>query len=414
MKSAWILARGRLDYWRLLMRHHWAYLVSFLSLVVALLSLLAESIAIVAGAVAAALGAALFWRDNRALIEERQDIAETQLDSDVFGDIVVPREMGAARHLRWNDATVLIFGDIGATFDARLRTLPFTYVEDRAPLMPEFREVAPFVLRGLFQAGKAIFDGPILGLASDITPPADKEPEPVLLRRVGYFDGLCTNELGSSVLRSRRQRRVVLDGPRLVMDSEGRLRPLADSWCANGIGISTVAFTTDGRLLVVTQSRRNVPSGNRLAPSGSGSAEPKDLAGASSLGDVVIAAMEREMREECGLRDEIDVETRVLGWGRWLERGARPEFFGVSRLACSSDQLRILPAERLYVAEQRGLRVGAVDVTGLLDKHDRSHLGERAGFSMPLYVCLELLRHALADQPDLADWLGAAAARRGA
>jgi hypothetical protein len=42
--------------------------------------------------------------------------------------------------------------------------------------------------------------------------------------------------------------------------------------------------------------------------------------------------MERELCEELGLGPEDLDETRVVGFGRWIARGAKPEFLGVTRL----------------------------------------------------------------------------------
>ncbi|WP_245787291.1 hypothetical protein [Amycolatopsis saalfeldensis] len=89
----------------------------------------------------------------------------------------------------------------------------------------------------------------------------------------------------------------------------GALRTLA--------GVSTIAFTTDGKLVAVRQSARNSVSGLLLAPSGSGSLEPRDLRTADGgerrlLHTAVGAGMERELREESGVHaDEITSPHRL-------------------------------------------------------------------------------------------------------
>jgi hypothetical protein len=67
--------------------------------------------------------------------------------------------------------------------------------------------------------------------------------------------------------------------------------------------------------------------------------------------DAVRIGMERELCEETGLRPNELGSTHLVGFARWMERGARPEFFGLSRLSVDSDQVRrrrSSGAERLY------------------------------------------------------------------
>jgi hypothetical protein len=407
--SVFTRLRARRDYARLLLRHHWAYLLSFLSLAVALISLVAESVAVAAGVLAAGLGLLLLVRDSRRLQQERDDVVATELDATAFDALVVPEALGHARHLSWAGDRMLIFGDVGEEFHERLAHVRFRYVDRRAALAPQFREVAPYALRHLMRAGKVLFDGPILALASDVPARGEEADALVVLRRAGFYDGLCSNELSRTVFRSHRQDRVLLDGRRLVMDAAHRLRSLADSYCTNGIGISTIALSADGRLLVVAQSMRNVAGGGKLAPAGSGSAEPRDLEGAADLREVIVRSMERELREECGLASNVPIDTKLLGWGRWVERGARPECFGVSLIPRRASALRIRPGERLFVAEQRELHAGRLELDLLLEAGDARFSADRSAFSLPLYVCLSLLQEALKSRSGMADWLAAGA-----
>jgi hypothetical protein len=42
--------------------------------------------------------------------------------------------------------------------------------------------------------------------------------------------------------------------------------------------------------------------------------------------------MERDLCEETGIRPRDIRSTKVIGFARWPDRGARPEFFGVTKL----------------------------------------------------------------------------------
>ncbi|SDG28571.1 hypothetical protein SAMN05421505_10340 [Sinosporangium album] len=70
--------------------------------------------------------------------------------------------------------------------------------------------------------------------------------------------------------------------------------------------------------------------------------------------------MERELAEETGVGGHDVRSTRVVGFGRWIERGAKPEFFGVSYLSISSRELAdryVKISERLYTGRVRALPV---------------------------------------------------------
>ncbi|HEY2523040.1 MAG TPA: hypothetical protein VGJ19_23215 [Streptosporangiaceae bacterium] len=70
--------------------------------------------------------------------------------------------------------------------------------------------------------------------------------------------------------------------------------------------------------------------------------------------------MERELCEETGVGVDDVLETRVIGFGRWLERGAKPEFFGVTTLKILAKDVaaaKISAGETIYTE-----RVSAVFV----------------------------------------------------
>ncbi|MCP2258544.1 hypothetical protein LX15_002242 [Streptoalloteichus tenebrarius] len=178
------------------------------------------------------------------------------------------------------------------------------------------------------------------------------------------------------------------------------------------MGISTIALTTDGALVLVRQSERNVASALLLAPSDSGSLEPRDLAGADagrSAQEILRTGMERELREETGLRAEEIVSTTVVGFARWMERGAKPEFFALTRLSVAAADLtrrRVASDEKLYSA---GLRTVPIDLVALgkelragVDLLTASHLPRllREDGSLPLLLAVRAAALWLVRRPD--------------
>ena len=72
---------------------------------------------------------------------------------------------------------------------------------------------------------------------------------------------------------------------------------------------------------------------------GSGSMDYKDLKGCKTLQQFLIKGIERELHEESSAGFAIK-ETKLIGYGRIIERGTKPEFFGITYLTCSKDELR--------------------------------------------------------------------------
>jgi 8-oxo-dGTP pyrophosphatase MutT (NUDIX family) len=142
----------------------------------------------------------------------------------------------------------------------------------------------------------------------------------------------------------------------LLINANGHLRTLAESTLADCVGISTIAVTSDSRLVLVRQTSRNIASALLLAPSGSGSLDLRDLTGhartGGSLQDILRRGMERELQEETGIRPDEIRATHVTGFARWLERGAKPEFFGITELNAAAKDLEqrrhLASDERLY------------------------------------------------------------------
>jgi hypothetical protein len=208
---------------------------------------------------------------------------------------------------------------------------------------------------------------------------------------------------GQEVVVDGRER---LDlGRRLVVDRAGQLRDFGDSWLLNGIGVSVLAVTRDGRYVVVTQSEHNDSAQGQFAPTGSGSLEPKDFRGAAelSLFELCRNGALREAAEEAAIA-ESEVELAVpLGFGRWLQKAAAPEFFLLAFLTVDSHELRRRPVPRadrpftLIVEPRRFVR--DPDAWQRDDLRTISDDEVCAAMSVPLGACLMLL----ADRVDRGD-----------
>ncbi len=262
-----------------------------------------------------------------------------------------------------------------------------------------------FLGRG--QRGRSFFNGNVVGLSSwSLGDPHDGDV--VQLRRCGYFDFIATNLLAGCDVESASGSQLL--GRQLFLDRNGRLRSFGSSRLANVIGVSTLAITEDGKLLLVQQTDKNVGSPRSRAPSGSGALEVKDLPGQGpgsgpgqpqfTFQEVIARGAARELSEECNiLREEIQ-STHVLGFGRWLTRGAMPEFSALTFVQGEADTIVSRPKrrdEREYVERVRAVRLTPIEHWNPLRPLTLLPDGEQAKASFPLALALASLAHALQD-----------------
>ncbi|HEX6498778.1 MAG TPA: hypothetical protein VF054_07055 [Micromonosporaceae bacterium] len=281
------------------------------------------------------------------------------------------------------------------------RRSPAAYLDERDYTLPD--ELTPWSLPFLLRQMRTstLHNGRVVGLASDL-PPTGATWDTVKLRRVTYFDFVCTNVLaGYDVHEVGLGRR--LKGRELFINRHGRLRNFADSSLANVIGVSTLALTCDGKLVLPFQTEQNVGSPDLYPPSGSGALEQQDLpsAGSGLLRDIVIRGATREMCEECNIdRSEVQ-ETQILGHARWLSRGGMPEFCAVTLLSVRSEDIEsrvVVRAERPYIKMVATAYLAPVEQWNPEEPLAILPSEIAAKASWPLAFCLSCLAEAMRDR----------------
>lgn len=230
-----------------------------------------------------------------------------------------------------------------------------------------------------------------------------------------YFDSFLTNIISKRAMTSGEDvEQVVIEGtdyfPEYESNGVKRLKSLHNTVMNNEIGISTIGITEDDHILIWRQNR-NVQSGaGLLAPSGSGSCDFSDYEKKkhTSFRGVIEYAMQRELWEEssgksvCRSSEEFG-QTRVIGFFRWMNKGGKPEFVGVTKINCTASELKanheeVSEAKGVVLnhisvdntAELRAKLIGTEDAPGLL-------LAHAATVSLPLQVCIERLVEYLED-----------------
>lgn len=160
---------------------------------------------------------------------------------------------------------------------------------------------------------------------------------PIGVSKVGYYDGQCSHEICFKKFYHSEEVGTYFDGKSLLVNDDNVFYSLAASKNANFLGASTLVFTSDGYILIARQGLNSKANRNRYVPSGSGSVEWKkdyQKTGYQQLDQILISAMEREFCEEWGLPTSYrkSMKTCLIGYARLVERGGKPDYFGISYL----------------------------------------------------------------------------------
>lgn len=156
----------------------------------------------------------------------------------------------------------------------------------------------------------------------------------------------------------------------------------------NEIGISTLGFTNDNYLIIWTQNRSSQSSEGLLVPTGSGSCDWNDRVN-DDFKRTILNAMQRELWEENGgktLAENYHIigETILLGFFRWIIKGGKPEFVGITKL---NKDLIDIGVEKKEVFGRREYPISSLDDL----KDVINELLGQPNLSVPLYVNLKFL-----------------------
>ncbi|WP_313522552.1 hypothetical protein [Shinella sp.] len=243
---------------------------------------------------------------------------------------------------------------------------------------------------------------PKIRLETDVTPTALTRRDPFRLRRTDYFSGSATNEMAcdqfETVSKVRLGRPALLFSVGDLVIHNGRLLGLQESVLSNHIGVSTIVITSDHQFVLQDQGDQAV-SANETAVGASGSLDLRDFEetrlNASTLQGLLRYGMEREAKEELSAEFTNGRSNTVLtGYARYLARGGKPEFFGITRTRSTLSQLKPTRPDKRFVANIRGIpfspsNEGLLDViASLLDDGENN----RRRYSLSMVVTLRMGR----------------------
>jgi hypothetical protein len=248
-------------------------------------------------------------------------------------------------------------------------------------------------------------------LATDLST-HDFEAHPIGIYRSNYYTGWLTNELCTATISLNVGSARYRGHEHFPFENEDGAKRLMEIWDASQhgtryvsghIGASTLLHTCDKYLIVWEQGRSAGQSQCLAAPTGSGSCDWADWKSlrkhGRTLRPLVIRAMEREFREEShrrigGLQDK-RIDTRMIGFFRWVTRGGKPEFIGISRADVYFDELQ---ANKTEVELDWITNYPAASIREIHEVVAKINAQGRA--SVPLWVLLDSLDKYAAREPE--------------
>ncbi|MBE5757036.1 MAG: hypothetical protein E7342_04460 [Clostridiales bacterium] len=253
-------------------------------------------------------------------------------------------------------------------------------------LRKEQREVLYNTVFEKINQGKNIFNANLVGLKSDLSTLNTE----ITVEKTDYFSNITSNDLIYYQITSKDSYNLY-DGKKITLDNKGRLLDIENSPASNILGASTIAITTDGYLLVNQQNGKNDVNEGCYVPTGSGSVDFNDLNyklvgedkkhllldqkiveneiedylngvknetdfknfykkplpsikynfvkdSINDFSSLIIRAMERELMEESHLTEKDILGSFIYGYIRLLNRGGKPDFFGITFLNLTKDE----------------------------------------------------------------------------
>jgi hypothetical protein len=216
-------------------------------------------------------------------------------------------------------------------------------------------------------------------LRTDITTDLLRRGRAVAVQYTDYFSGVATNDNAMEQIEHcgddrRRQRWSLLFAMSDLVIKGSRLIDLEHSVLSNHIGITALLITSDHCIVYQQQGDQAVDS-RCLNLGSSGSLDDADLYHVRSwfgekrlrtLQDALRRGMEREAAEETSAAvGPGKSQATLTGFARYLDRGGKPEFFGIVRTASKLSELRPSGGERfvhgIYSVEFAPTRHGLIE-----------------------------------------------------
>lgn len=285
------------------------------------------------------------------------------------------------------NAWLMSDAEIGIKRDKNSEKALRTYIKDPERWKKIFKPFLDNNHRNVMYNGGQFYNEKKFGISKEFEP-GDKD---ILVHKTCYYDSYLTNIIPGKQLIYNRDDTSAVDTItelpyQVSTDNQIKtLERIGSKSRANEPGVTTICITSSGNIFLWRQTKMAQSNAGLISASGSGSSDWNDCTAffedADGFRKAIISGMERELWEEsCGDRRVSkekflsEVDTRILGYFRWLKKAGKSEFVGLSRLK----DVRLegfLKAEMSEVKE--GFSIDAKNIKSL--RQGINHLIKRKG-----------------------------------
>jgi len=211
----------------------------------------------------------------------------------------------------------------------------------------------------------------------------------------GYYDSFLTNQIVGTTLVIKDKKHTTITTEHIFPsheDEEGNLHltGISESQMNHHIGVSTLGFSSDNKLIIWEQGPTTQFNNSRLVPTGSGSVNATD-AKSNNFQKAITNGMERELTEESNPVSEkasSNYKTMILGFYRWVSRGGKPEFVGITKLPGKAEDYK--PTNReIKDRIHHYFEIKSIDDLEKVINQIRL----KDNLSLPLHMCLKELEN---------------------
>lgn len=175
--------------------------------------------------------------------------------------------------------------------------------------------------RNLCSNGGLFFNEEKLCMANELYDRKEANKYIVSLCKGSYYNSYLTNNIYNKKIKYKG---FILESPLNIRNYE--IQSLFDSIMGDHIGVSTLAISKDGFIIIMCHNNRTNINANKLQPTGSGSVDFKDIKKGPNFINIIKYAAVRELIEETNVPNSLINETIITGFYRDLNRAGKPEF----------------------------------------------------------------------------------------
>ena len=282
-----------------------------------------------------------------------------------------------------------------------------------------YKNVLQFKRQSASRKGKLFFNESKTCLGSDML----CESKSAKIYKGEYFISILTNEIVKDryVRHYNGYEEFIYFGHQefplvYINDERFILKSIEESRMGNHIGVSTIAHTNDKKIVIWKQMQTALQNTDKLVSTGSGSSDYKDWEKSgsdSSLLQLIKVSMNREFLEESTSRskylkdrgeDDLVPKTWVVGFFRWLRRGGKPEFVGITKT--SVDAIELSPDGKEVIDSDEIVAYDAKTICDFIKSLQDIIDSKRISIGVSLYANARVLIEAAEEKPDeLANFL---------